>query len=327
MRVLIVLAALLLVPLLLKFQTRAYREESLPRRVAEVEALLRAEGVGEPRVTVDYLDVTIAGFVQQEADARRIGQLVSALPGARLADNRLVVEGWLRFRREKEEISLRGIVPTGWREELLSALGDQTVGELAERAEVTLAGKDAAAWRAWLQAFFQPPGERAFALLGSRLSLEGEATPAMAEEILQQARSLGEEVRVSDVLLRFPSFYHFPSRTSESPLEGEALRGLSRQLVEWTLRLDASGEALTAESASLLPRLHGILQEQSEEVTFVIGAHPTEGESSAQARARAAVVRSLLVSQGLAEERLKIVPFEMTEAGSELAGQVEVLVR
>jgi len=119
MKFLIILATLLLVPIVMKFQRQAVEQDASGRQTGLVLEVLERHGVIEPEAAVDFLDVSISGFVESEEVSENIAQEVNALRGLRLVESHLRIQGWFEVVREKEQVSAKGLVPLSWTQELL----------------------------------------------------------------------------------------------------------------------------------------------------------------------------------------------------------------
>ena len=122
------------------------------------------------------------------------------------------------------------------------------------------------------------------------------------------------------------SIFHFDSRTISSPIEGEPLRSLSQKLADGFLVFEPQSAKLTPTGRATANVIVDQILESPPEVTFVIGGHPDDsGAELAQQRAEKA--EAYLIENGIPANRLEVVPFEMTEDGGGVSGQVELLVR
>lgn len=325
-KILIVLATCLMLPIVMKFQTATLLTTQGPRMVSEVEEVLRAHQVLEPSVEIEFLDAKIGGLVESESKAESIADEIEGLPGVRLVSNRLRVLGWLEMKRAKESWTLAGLVSPQWAEEALQGFSQLDRGKLRERETVRLGGKSAAQWGIFLDRFFQGEADRSLLLSNGKLTLAGEVTPSERGKLFEMAQALvpANQLEVSFSLR--PSHYHYSSRSIDSNLEGEQLRSLSRTLSDSLLGFFSASAELSPEGEAKLKELARLLQTVGPEVTFVLGGHPDE-RGSLLAGERARAVRSRLIELGVPSLLLKLQTFEMTEDGSGWQGKVELIVR
>ncbi|MDQ8191635.1 BON domain-containing protein [Roseibacillus persicicus] len=325
MKILIILSALLLIPIVMKFQERTFLETSVPRTEQAILAVLAEHGVAEPSVTVDYLDVSVAGLVSAEAEARVIGEEVDAIRGVRLVSNQLISPGWFEIKREGESLDASGLVAPHWVDELLKGQKEVDARGLEASSKVQMVGKSVVSWGLMIDSFYEGDGERTFSLRDGRVTLSGETTPEKAREWLSEASSLVPGTPVTSNFEVFPSVYHFNSRIPLSPLEGEPLRSLSRTLADSLISFEPVSTEPTTAARGKIQELAEILLETDQTVRFVLGAHPDAGGEALAAR-RAQQVKSSLEQAGVPSSRLEVVAFEMTEDGSGFSGQVELLI-
>lgn len=325
MKILIILAAALLVPIMMKFQAQTILSQSNPKTTKRVGDVLKASNVADPSASMYYLEATISGLVATEAESSAIVDKIQKIRGVSSVDNLLVIQGWLKLARTKNQITVEGVVPSGWRGELLKGQADATTSGLQWRDSVRLAGKSAVAWGLFIDQFFQSEGNRALKLLSSQLSLSGETTPSEFEVLRKNSASLGDSIVLNNKMLLRPSRYHFESRTLKSPIEGEPLRALSQKLADSNLFFEPKSSTLSSDSRSAVNQLSALIVQFDRNITFVIGGHP-DSFGEGLARQRAQKVRALLVENGVAARRLEIVPFDMTEDSGRFSGQVELLV-
>ena len=327
MKFLIILATLLLVPIVMKFQRQAVEQDASGRQTGLVLEVLERHGVIEPEAAVDFLDVSISGFVESEEVSENITQEVNALRGLRLVESHLRIQGWFEVVREKEQVSAKGLVPLSWTQELLKEQSQVEQSEVREKESTIMTGTHPAAWGLLLDDLLAQPGDRSLSQRGTKCILGGEATPRLASEWIAQVKEiLPKGVTVQNEFSLYPSTYHFPSREIESDLGGESLRSVRRTLADSLLAFSAEKTVLTSKSEALLDEIVALILENQESAHFVIGGYPDES-GSALARQRAEAVHKKLLAKGAPVRGLTVEPFEMTEDDSKGYGHVEVLVR
>lgn len=326
MKFLIILSALLLIPIVMKFQQQTFQERSVPKTAALLRNLLHEEGVIDPEVTVDYLDVTIGGLVQTSKEVRAIGKKVDGLRGVRLVANQLAAKGALAITRRKGRISASGLIPSGWREEIFKKQPQVDTSNLTVSDTVSLEGVRSVSLGLIVDEFFQVEGDRALRIQGNRLSFSGESTPSEESSLEKLVTPLGGGIELTlDLTLR-PSRYHFESRELSSPIEGESRRSLSQQLANSTVEFAEGESSLTPAAHEMLTQVASVLTLTDPGVEFVIGCHPDQGGDEL-AEQRAIEAHQFLEKAGIRSSQLKRVTFEMTEEESGFLGQVELIVR
>jgi hypothetical protein len=323
---LIPLAALLMIPIIARFQTRTILEKSNPDTLLLVQEALADGNVSQPQASIEYLDVSIEGVVKSEKQAALVAERVNDIRGVRLAHNRLVVQGWLEIDHLGEQPVAQGLVPSDWAPELFKGQPQLNREQLETRAAIQMAGENAVAWGLLIDELFQSGKGRTLALEGNRLRLAGEITPLEREALRGLEANLGREIVVEDNFALKPSRYHFQSHQVQSPIEGEPLRSLRQRLADCVIEFPSGSSALSSDSRNQLTELASWLITKSPEAKFVIGSHPANENQTLDLQ-RATSVKNHLSENGVASERMEIIPFEMTEDGSGLAGQVEILIR
>lgn len=327
MKALIILAALLLVPIVMKFQQQEVRKSArteAPQRVGEI--LLR-NGVIEPTVAVNFLDVSIGGVVANEEKAKKVSQEVDALRGLRLTDNRLKVQGWLQVGRDSQgQVYARGAVAPGWVKDGLNWQSKVDTSKLSEEKSILMAGPHPAAWGVFADEFLAEKGQREFLFRSSKLTLSGEATPSLASRLAKSAGDLTPRLELEEDFDLQPSTWHYPSRITESSASGEALRSLSRTLADTALEFSEGSAQVSSQSAESLTKLAKLLVESQPGNRFILGSYPDE-IGAELGRQRAQAVKVALQQNGVPPEVLEVAVFEMTEDRGKLRGQVELLVR
>lgn len=325
MKVLIILATALLVPVMMKFQARSILERSNPKTAQEITQLLTEGGVANPQVSIHYREATIGGKVASEEDAHFLVSKVEALRGVGQVVNQLVVQGWFKIDRQRGGLVASGVVTSEWREEVLSGQPGMEVAELKTRDHLRLAGRSAVSWGLFLDQFFQLPGAKTLTFLDGELTLEGEALPSEMEKLRQASPSLGADVAIDLRLTEIASRFHLSERSFESPIDGESRRRLTRQLSEKKLPFEEESSALSKAGQRTLSELALRMREAPSAVKFVVGCYPdAQGADLATQRAQAA--KAALVKAGVDGKRLTVIAFEKTENEDQISGQVELLI-
>ena len=188
MKILIILATALLVPIMMKFQAEVILDQSNPKTAQQIAKVLKENEVFEPKVSMQYLEATIAGLVASEEAAATVVREVTQIRGVSTVKNQLVVQGWLKIRREGKELSVAGIIPAEWESELLKGQPDAVTENLEWRASAQLAGKSAVAWGLFIDDFLQPEGDRALHLSGNRILISGEVTPSQLVSFREKSK-------------------------------------------------------------------------------------------------------------------------------------------
>jgi outer membrane protein OmpA-like peptidoglycan-associated protein len=329
MKLLIILATLLLVPIVMKFQHQSLRLREVPGQIARIEALLEKNGVTAPEVEIQYFDATLRGGVANLTMVERLEGEVVAMPGIRRVVNELQVRSAFSFFREDDQLFAEGVVPEGWRSELVAGQNAVDLANLKEQSSATLSLGDATVWGLFIDRFFDQAGARKMAFDGEELELSGEATPQLARDLTVAAVRLTGRERLEVAFETFPSRFHFPSREVASPLEGEALRALQRSLLEETIPFQDGSSNLNDTGSARLQGVAEELQALDASVLLVVGTHPESKSEDAMrlARQRAEVAKRNLVAAGLSPASLETMVYEMTKENREIRGQVEILVR
>lgn len=329
MRVLLIFAALLMVPLMMGVQRRDHETRGAKKLGEKVLQRLRALEIDEPGAAVEWLDVEIWGIAESLEHRRVAEEAIEGLAGVRLQTEgrRLAVAGSLRVVRAGKEVKAEGLIPVGWGASLFQGeLASVAVENLREADQVVIPGASFASWGILLDQMCGEEASRSLVLEGGELRMGGEATPELAEKLrLQAVEIMGVEKVQFDFEL-FPSRFHYPSR-SEEQLKARAelepiMEGLRQALVNFekgSSRLSERGREELAKVASLMMSVGGGER-------FVIGAHPDEGGAQLARRRTQVVLRMLVEDEGLSRSRLEFAIFEAVGGESQQAGQVEVLI-
>ncbi|MGJ8723846.1 MAG: OmpA family protein [Roseibacillus sp.] len=326
MKILIILATAMLVPIMMKFQAQTILAQSNPKTAQKVSEVLKERNVIEPIVSISYLEATIAGSVTSEAEAEAVVAEVGRIRGVSSVKNELIVQGWMTVERVGGALLVKGVVPSHWKSELLKGQSTADTNHLDWRDSIQLAGKSAVAWGLFIDDFLRPEGDRSLNLSGNRLLVSGEVTPSQLSSLRKKSMALGTTINFESEMKAWPSPFHFDSRVLTSPIEGEPLRSLSQKLADSTLVFESQSSNFTPEGRATAHRLLAQILQSPPEVTFVLGGHPDQfGDGLGQQRAEK--VKVFLTENGVPAVRLEAVPFEMTEDRGGLGGQVELLVR
>lgn len=326
MKALIILATLLLVPIVMKFQQQEVSKSARTEAPQRVGAILLRNGVLEPTVAVNFLDVSIGGLVANEEKAEKVSREVDALRGLRLTDNRLKVQGWLQVGRNPQgQAYAQGAVAPGWVRDGLNWQSKVDTTQLKEEKSIVMSGPHPAAWGVFADEFLAEKGQREFLFRSSKLTLSGEATPSLAERLAKSAGELVPGVELAADFDLHPSPWHYRSRVVESSASGEALRSLSRALADTKIEFAEGSSQLSSQGEKSLTTLAQLLVESQPGNKFILGSYPDElGGELGQQRAQA--IRAALLQNAVPPEVLEVAVFEMTEDRGELGGQVELLV-
>ena len=326
MKILIILATAMLVPIMMKFQARTIITQSNPKTAQQVSQVLIEHQVNDPMVAVRYLEATIAGRVASEAEAESVVKEVNQIRGVDTVKSLLIIQGWMKVQRVGSNLSVEGVIPSAWRSELLKEQPLANTENLEWRDSAELAGKSAVTWGLFIDEFLRPEGDRALSLSGNRLLISGEVTPSQLAIFRQKSQNLGEDISFESETVVRASPYHFETRILTSPIEGEPLRSLSQKLTDSFIAFQPQSTQFTLDGFAKASLLVAHILQSPPEVTFVIGGHPDDsGPKLAQQRAQK--VQAFLIENGIPANRLKVIPFEMTEDEGGVSGQVELLVR
>lgn len=313
----------------MKFQQRDFQREGgeQDRLQASVMAALKEAGVDRPQVKMTFFDAIIEGEIADEEAAEAALRLIEEkAPPVRIlpAHNQLVMRGWMVLERQGDTLSMRGLLPEAWTDELLENHPDAQRGEVKHQRSIRWEA-DPVGWGLFVDRYFEVVGDRRIEARAEKILLSGEATPTLARQWLQTGEGLlSDGQTILDDFTLFPSVWHFPSRKLESGIEGEQVLDLRRNLAASEIRF-GDGEAGLPSGGIQLAPLAGVLIRAPQTVSFVIGGR-AEANDRRLARERAEVVKRLLVEQGASAKRLEVVDFEPT-SDEESAGLVEILIR
>lgn len=324
MRALIILATVLLVPIVMKFQARELLIRSNPETAAKVTRLLELNGVIDAQASVRYLEASILGSVGSESESLALEKKVKALQGVSFVENQLVVTGWFEFKKNEGSLVAKGVVPVAWKKEILNGQPEMEVYALKTRERLRLMGKNPVVWGLFIDRFFELEGGRELSLKGRNLVAKGEVLPSELKELVESSRSLGPEVDFESKMKEWPSRFHFKFRQLESEIEGEPLRSLARLLSEKQIAFQSETVEFSAGSEDFISALITALQGARSGVSFVLGVYPDEAGQEL-ARRRAKRLKERLLSAGLDDSLIELVTFE--PVGEEVIGLAELLIR
>ena len=324
-KVLIILATALLVPVMMKFQAQSIRARSNAHTAGEVLGVLEEMEVGSPEVTVRYFEASIGGAVASETASQAITEKVKEVHGVVQVKNQLVVQGWFQLERKGGRIIGTGAVSEDWKKEIVKGQTEIDVSGLRTRAYLELAGRNPVVWSLFVDQFFQLEGEVSLVLNGGQLRVEGEAVFSDLQLVRKASRNLGNDVLFESGMTLRASPFHFEGRELVSKIEGEPLRRLARQLEGTGISFEEGSVGLSERGKEVCRELAAVLLEAPSSVKFLIGGHPDEGgEGLAEQRARKA--RAFLLEIGVEKRNLRWVPFEKIGSESGISGQVEILI-
>ena len=326
MKILIILATALLVPVLMKFQERTLLTQSNPKTEGQVMKILEESGVGSPQASVKYLQATIGGMVESEEKAKSLVQKVGDLRGVSEVKNRLVVEGWFRLARSSKGLIASGVVTPDWKTEVLAGQPDLDVTQLKTPGQLQLAGRSSVSWALFIDQFFQIKGTKRLTFMGQTLTAEGQALPSEVVLLEEASRTLGGDVIFASRIVEQPSYFHFKGRSLDSPIAGESLRRLTRQITDQRVSYEQGKSIPTGAGREILNGLAATLNEFPDEVVFILGCYPDEGGLDLASQ-RAQQAKDFFIKGGVSAKRLRLITFEATENGDEFSGQVELLIR
>lgn len=329
----VLLAILLLIPSMGYFQKQYFFDTLKPALESRVLRILEEEGVVNPVVRLDYLDVVMKGRVATDAQRVRVASKVESLPGVRVMPegNLLRTYGWLRIGRRDGRFTVRGVV-TKNREVWLPEPLEVTPGwdRQLERRTTVEDPKRPAGWGDFLRSYFKEPGNRSVELRVDGMTLEGDATAGLRSDWLSKASEVVDKSLIGDKFVLQPTVYHFPGYRPQS---------LTDEVVLEQLRLQLNGNKVTFRNGS--EELHGgdrdkIILNARAIITaggqgrYVVGVHPArDGNAtfnSQRARKQAEVVMKILVEHGVAAGQLEIEPFGVSEDKNR-DNEVEIVVR
>jgi len=328
----VLLAIILLTPAMAYFNILHFKRVMQPALRAEVEEVLRAGGVEEPAVRMDYLDAIIRGKVESEEDRRRIAGRVERLPGVRLlpSGNRLAPLGWLRIARRGGVITAEGILPE---EIALGIPASLDVKEGWDAGVMRRAGvrvpPGLTGWNGLLEGFFDVPGERSIELRRGGLEMEGSATVGLRADWRAEASGVVGKKRVSERFALYPSRYHFPAYEPVTVAGSGRRARLCAVLEEARIVFDAGSAEVPASEVKKVSKVANAILTAAPEARFVVGGHPGGGGTSgnvALARQRAEVVGGMLREYGVSEARVELTAFGAVP-GSGWDNRVEILFK
>ena len=329
----VVLAIVLLIPSIGYFHRQHFLNHLKPGLEAQVKEVLKAEGVVDPVVHLDYLDAVISGRVESNEQRARVTAGVDALSGVRMTGKgkRLHTYGWLRIERRGERFTATGVVS----EALAVRLPDplemmEEWDEGLKRREIVEDPGGVGDWGEFLLYYFREPGDRSVKLQMGGLTMHGDATAGLRSDWLSKASEVVSKDMVFDDFNLRPSALHFPGYQPLSLTDEAVLEQLRRQLNANVVTFRPGSEQLLSVDRDKVILAARSIITAGEKVRYVVGGHPArDGNATANsqlARLRAGVVAKILVDHGVAAGQIEIVPFSVAPEGAR-DNQVEIVVK
>lgn len=111
MRFTILLFFIALMPVMMLAHWWDFEEHRQPELRREVDKVLAGAGIQGATADLRYLDLSVSGNAPDEAAVEKVVGGLSAIPGLRLASNRIVIPAQIRARLDKNRLLLDGWLP------------------------------------------------------------------------------------------------------------------------------------------------------------------------------------------------------------------------
>ncbi len=329
----VVLAILLLIPSMGYFQKQYFIETLKPGMESRIRGILEEEGVVNPTVHLNYLDVVIKGRVATDEQRARVEARVEALPGMRVTEggNHLRTHGWFRIGRHDGQFLVGGVVTEDLDVRLPEPLEAIAGWDNALERRVTVENpKRPEGWNDFLRSYFREPGNRAVELRVDGLTMRGDSTAGLRSDWLSKASEVVDKGRIFDDFALQPSIYHFPGYRPKSLADEAVLGQLQRQLKANLVTFQAGSQELPGVDRDKVILTARAIITAGVQGRYVVGGHPPRSGNatlnSQLAGKRAEAVAKILIDHGVAVEQLEIVPFGISP-GESRENQVEIVVR
>jgi len=353
MKLPLILAAAILVPIFTWLNHRHYQKNLKPVLLEDVRSALRSPELKtlSPEVSasveLDQLDVILHGEAPTPELREQARAAADAVSGARATESRnfITVPGHLTLQRTPTGSIATGLVPEEVRESLVTKLKQKgfTVDSETFKSDYFVKGPDWL-WKpgfdSWLAEYLDSSGGRAIEANSSGIHLEGDATFELRKKWLADLKAVVPGgVSVKDDFKLYPSIYHFPGYLRTSTLDAAAYTKLSQTLQASDIFFEVGSAALSEAEMPKVLNLAEAIKGAGKGIKYLLGGHTdTTGDWDTNvrlSRERSQAVASKLIELGVPSESLEIVAFAAsqavgsneTELSRKLSRRVETLVK
>jgi outer membrane protein OmpA-like peptidoglycan-associated protein len=353
MKLPLILAAAILVPIFTWLNHREYQKKLKPVLLEEVRAALRSPELKSlspevsERVELDQLDVILHGEAPTPELREKARAAADAVLGARATESRnfITVPGWLSLQRTPSGSVATGLVPVELRENLVKMLKKEgfAVDAASLTSEYFVKGPDwlwKPGFEAWLVEYLNVSGSREIEADHDGIRLKGDSTFELRSKWLAELKSmLPGGVSIKDDFKLYPSIYHLPDYVRSSAMDGEAYMKLSKDLQASDIFFEVGSAALSEEEMPKILQLADTIKNAGKGIQYVLGGHTdTTGDWETNvrlSRERAQAVAAKLIECGVPGESLEVMAFAAsqavgsndTEMNRRLSRRVETLVK
>lgn len=343
MKWLIPLIAALLIPLFVVWEKSHYDTHLNPQ--LQQQAL---DSLGEPRfsrviLSLDHLDVSLGGEVDDLESREAARAKVDALSGARALerDNHIKVFPRLDLKRQGGQLLSSG---------LLNPADRERIGQwpLTGFDPAVLSGSDFAIGlkepqRNFLtrlaSEFFALPGDRSLRMDRAGIHLSGDVTlPLLIGWEKLSDGWFDHKASLADLKL-YPSLFHFPGYQRQTLADQAQAKALGDRLLANPIYFALGSAEIDATEGGKVQQLADAINQAEPGARFVAGGHTdasgTLDANLALGEARSKNVVAALAAAGIGPERLEVVSFgpsqlagdNQTEEGRRLSRRVEILIK
>lgn len=343
MKRLIPLIGILLIPLFVAWEKSHFDSNLYPQLQNDVLDSLEDPRFGRVVMSLDHLDASLGGQVD-DLEAREAARAsVDALPGVRALerDNHIKVLPRMDLSRRDGKLRSSGLLHPEdkgmvgqWNLSGLDAAGlagNALVAGLKEQQRgflARLAGE-----------FFALPGDRSLLMDKEGIRLSGDVTLSLLIGWEKISESWFDHKASLANLKLYPSLFHFPGYRRQTVADQAQAQALGERLLAAPIYFSLGSAEIEATENEKVLQLAEAIAQSDPNARFVVGGHTdasgTLDANIALGEARSRSLVNALGAAGVAAERLEVVSFgpsqlagdNETEEGRRLSRRVEILIK
>ncbi|MBU0501137.1 MAG: OmpA family protein [Gammaproteobacteria bacterium] len=343
MKWLIPLIGIVLIPFFVAWEKSHFDNNLYPQLQSDVLDSLEDPRFGRVTMSLDRLDASLGGQVD-DLDTREAARAsVDALPGVRALErnNHIKVFPRMELSRRGDKLQSSGLLSPEdrgmvgqWSLSGLDAAGltdNALVAGLTEKQRGFLSGL--------ADEFFALPGDRSLLMDKEGIRLSGDVTLPLLIGWEKVSEGWFDHKASLANLKLYPSLFHFPGYRKQTLVDQGLAQALGERLLAAPIYFSlGSAEIEAAENEKVL-QLAEVINQSDPSARFIVGGH-TDASGTLDANmvlggARSRNLVNALVAAGVAAGRLEVVSFgpsqlagdNETEEGRRRSRRVEILIK
>jgi len=344
-KIITILIAIIMLPVFMWLINKHYHTYEKYNLLQRANSILAQSGFSNANASLNYLDATLTGTVNNLKEKEVAQKLVDALDGIRVRpeDNKLKIHGWLNIKRSlNNKITLSGLLPGNLNSHLIfdyfTAAADKQ--QLQFEPDVLAPGLfELADSDKLVKLLFESDGARELNLKKDTLTITGDTTRDTQSSWRQFINNSLADIKHEFNTELYPSVYHLPGYRIESDLGKSQAKTLAARLKAHTIYFASGSAKIDKNEIDKINLLAQIINETDNSIKFVLGGHTdASGDASLNIRLgkeRAQSVLDKLKAQKVTAERIELVSFGATqvidktasEEHKRLSRRVEILLK